>query len=114
MRNLIKLAGLAVLIGASAPASAAVTICLGGGCAAQPGSNVLLNTGTTGTTVTGTLNNAPGTVSLTSAESLSLPAMGAARVRATDGVLTASNQLKARTMAAAWDDHAPFCERDAA
>ncbi len=87
MRNLIKLAGLAVLIGASAPASAAVTICLGGGCAAQPGSNVLLNTGTTGTTVTGTLNNAPGTVSLTSAESLSLPAMGAARVRATDGVL---------------------------
>lgn len=33
---------------------------------------------------------------------------------ATEGVLTAANQLKARSMAAAWDDHAPFCERDAA
>jgi zinc/manganese transport system ATP-binding protein len=33
---------------------------------------------------------------------------------ATEGVLTAANQLKARSMAATWDDHAPFCERDAA
>ncbi len=71
MRNLGKLAAAALLLGASAPASAAVTICLGGGCAAQPGSNVLLNTGDTGTSVQGTLNNAPGTVTLTSTESLS-------------------------------------------
>lgn len=89
MRNLEKLAAAALLIGASAPASAAVTICLGGDCAAQPSSNVLLNTGQTGTTVTGTLNNMAGTVSLTSTESLSLPANGAARVRATDSILNA-------------------------
>lgn len=87
MRNFSKLALAALLIGTSVPASAAVTICLGGGCAAQPGSNVLLNTGDTGTSVQGTLNNAPGTVTLTSTESLSLPASGAARVRATDGIL---------------------------
>lgn len=87
MRNFSKLAVGALLIGTSIPASAAVTICLGGGCAAQPGSNVLLNTGETGTTVTGTLNNMAGTVSLTSTESLSLPANGAARVSATDGIL---------------------------
>jgi hypothetical protein len=87
MRNFSKLAVAALLIGTSVPASAAVTICLGGGCAAQPGSNVLLNTGDTGTSVQGTLNNAPGTVTLTSTESLSLPANGAARVTATDGIL---------------------------
>lgn len=33
---------------------------------------------------------------------------------ATDEVVTGANQLKARAMAAAWDDHAPFCERSAA
>ncbi len=87
MRNLMKLTAAAALIGASVPASAAVTICLGGGCVANPDSNVLLNTGDTGTTVTGTLNNAAGTVSLSSTESLTLPANGAARVTATDGVL---------------------------
>lgn len=87
MRNFGKLAAVALLLGASVPASAAITICLGGGCAAQPGSNVLLNTGQTGTTVAGTLNNMAGTVSLTSTESLTLPANGAARVGATDGVL---------------------------
>lgn len=87
MRNFSKLALAALLVGTSVPASAAVTICLGGGCSAQPSSNVLLNTGDTGTSVQGTLNNAPGTVTLTSTESLSLPANGAARVRATDGTL---------------------------
>jgi hypothetical protein len=87
MRNFSKLAVAALLIGTSVPASAAVTICLGGGCAPQTGTNVLLNTGDTGTSVQGTLNNAPGTVTLTSTESLSLPASGAARVSATDGIL---------------------------
>lgn len=87
MRNFYKLAAAALLVGTSVPASAAITICLGGGCAAQPGSNVLLNTGQSGTTVAGTLNNMAGTVSLTSTESLTLPANGAARVSATDGVL---------------------------
>ena len=87
MRNFSKLAAAALLIGTSVPASAAVTICLGGGCGAQPSSNVLLNTGDTGTSVQGSLNNAPGTVTLTSTESLSLPANGAARVSATDGIL---------------------------
>jgi hypothetical protein len=87
MRNLIKLTAAAALIGASVPASAAVTICLGGGCVANPDSNVLLNSGGTGTTVTGGLNNANGVISLSSTESLTLPANGAARVTATDGVL---------------------------
>jgi hypothetical protein len=83
----MKLAAVAALAGASAPASAAVTICLGGGCSAQPGSNVLLNTGETGPTVTGTLNDAPGTVSFTSTENLTAPANGQARVEAADGIL---------------------------
>ncbi|MBL0915505.1 MAG: hypothetical protein IBJ13_08310, partial [Sphingopyxis sp.] len=74
MRNFGKLAAAALLLGTSVPASAAVTICLGGGCAAQPASNVLLNTGETGPSVTGTLNNMAGTVTLTSTESLTLPA----------------------------------------
>ena len=87
MRNFSKLAVAALLIGTSVPASAAVTICLGGDCTAQPSSNVLLNRGDTGTSVQGSLNNAPGTVTLTSIESLSLPANGAARVTATDGIL---------------------------
>ena len=87
MRNLIKLTAAAALMGASVPASAAVTICLGGGCVPNPDSNVLLNSGDTGTSVTGSLNNAPGMVTLTSTESLSLPASGQARVTATDGVL---------------------------
>lgn len=33
---------------------------------------------------------------------------------ATAEVLTSANQMKARAMAAAWDDHAPFCDRSAA
>src|SRR3546814_13691746 len=60
--------------------SAAVTICLGGGCSAQPGSNVLVNAGVPGPTVSGTLNNAPGTVSFTSTEDLIGLANGQARV----------------------------------
>jgi len=78
--------GAAALLGAASPA-AAVTICLGGGCAAQPNSNVLVDMGVTGTTVTGTLNNAPGIVSFTSIEDLINNANGQARVGAVDGVL---------------------------
>src|SRR3546814_2290083 len=57
MRKMIQLvSAAALLIGISTPASAAVTICLGGGCSAQPGSNVLVNAGVPGPTVSGTLN----------------------------------------------------------
>lgn len=76
-----------VALGAAAPASAAVTICPGGGCAPQPNSNVLMNKDMTGTTVTGTLNNAPGTVSFTSTEALINTAAGQANLEAVDGVL---------------------------
>jgi hypothetical protein len=87
MHTFTKLAAAVALIGASAPASAAVTICLGGGCAAQPGSNVLVTEGIPGLTVTGTLNNAPGTVNFTSTEQLIGLANGQARVGAVDNVL---------------------------
>lgn len=87
MRNLIKLTAAIAMVGASVPASAAVTICLGGGCAAQPGSNVLVTEGVPGFNVTGTLNNAPGTVNFSSTEQLIGLANGQARVGAVDGVL---------------------------
>ena len=88
MRKMIQLvSAAALLIGISTPASAAVTICLGGGCSAQPGSNVLVNAGVPGPTVSGTLNNAPGTVSFTSTEDLIGLANGQARVGAAELVL---------------------------
>jgi len=77
----------ATMAALTAPATAAVTVCSGGGCAAQPNSNVLVNMGETGLTVNGTLNNAPGTVSFTSIESLINNANGQARVGAVDGIL---------------------------
>src|SRR3546814_11662279 len=92
MRKMIQLvSAAALLIGISTPASAAVTICLGGGCSAQPGSNVLVNAGVPGPPVSGTLNNAPGTVSFTSTEDLIGLANGQPRAGAADLVLT--NQL---------------------
>src|SRR3546814_13969538 len=88
MRKMIQLvSAAALLIGISTPASAAVTICLGGGCSAQPDSNVLVNAGVPGPTVSGTLNNAPGPVSFTSTEDLIGLANGPARVGAADLVL---------------------------
>src|SRR3546814_11691603 len=74
-------------MGISTPEWAAVTVCVGGGCSAQPGSNVLVNAGGPGPTVSGTLNNAPGTVSFTSTEDLIGLANGQARVGAADLVL---------------------------
>ncbi|PKP98143.1 MAG: hypothetical protein CVT74_11915 [Alphaproteobacteria bacterium HGW-Alphaproteobacteria-13] len=76
-----------LLIGFSAPASAAVTICLGGGCAAQPNSNIQLAKDVTGEEVTGTLNNAPGTVTFSSTEKLINTSNGQASIAAVDGVL---------------------------
>lgn len=85
MRGFFQLSSAAaLLIGAATPASAAVTICLGGNCSAQPDSNVLVTKGVPGTTVSGTLNNAPGTVSFTSTEALIGLANGQARVGAVD------------------------------
>ena len=87
MRRFTLVIASAAMLGSAAPASAAVTICLGGGCSAQPGSNVLINSGVPGTSVTGTLNNAPGTVTFSSSEQLIGLASGQARVAAVDGVL---------------------------
>jgi PEP-CTERM motif len=71
-----------------APASAATTICLGGGCAGpNPNSNVLLINGASGTTINGLLNNAPGVVTFSSIESLVTKTNGQARIEAADGVL---------------------------
>jgi len=78
-----------VALGIAAPASAAVTVCTGGGCAPQPSSNVQVTGGETGTTVTGTLNNAPGTVEFSSSQTLMTDANGQARVAAENGGLTA-------------------------
>lgn len=72
-------------IGVAAPASAAVTVCSGGGCAPQPHSNVQVTGGQTGSTVSGTLNNAPGTVEFTSAQPLATQGAG---VAAASGGLT--------------------------
>ena len=81
---LFSVAALAA-IGVAAPASAAVTVCSGGGCAPQPHSNVQVTGGQTGSTVSGTLNNAPGTVEFTSAQSLATQGQ---RVAAATGGLT--------------------------
>eukprot|EP01136_Pigoraptor_vietnamica_P020390 Opistho-1_new@435 len=87
MRKIASMAAVAAFLVASGSASAAVTICLGGGCSAQPGSNVLINKGVPGTSVTGTLNNAPATVLFSSPEQLIGLANGQSRVGAVDGVL---------------------------
>ena len=87
MRKISFLIASAALFSAAAPASAAVTICLGGGCSAQPSSQVLMDKGVSGPSVTGTLNNAPETVTFSSPEQLIGLANGQARVGAVDGVL---------------------------
>src|SRR3546814_16467115 len=74
-------------MGISTPEWAAVTVCVGGGCSAQPGSNVLVNAGVPGPTVSGILSNDQGTVSFTSTEDLIGLANGQARVGAADLVL---------------------------
>lgn len=79
-------AGLA-LAGVS-PASAAVTICLGGGCAGgNPLSQVQFTSGQSGTSIDATLNNAPGTVTFSSLETLKTHGNGQASLMALDGVL---------------------------
>ena len=87
MRKIASMAAIAAFLVTSGSASAAVTICPGGGCSAQPGSNVLINKGVPGTSVTGTLNNAPATVLFSSPEQLIGLANGQSRVAAVDGVL---------------------------
>jgi PEP-CTERM motif len=87
MRRAIVILTPLALLGAASSASAAVTICSGGECVPDPISNVLVDGGATGTTVTGTLNNAPGVVSFTSPEQLINQANGQARIRAFDGTL---------------------------
>ena len=89
MRNLLKfaIAASAAMTFAS-PSSAAVTICLGGGCAgSNPTSNVLFKKNTTGTSINATLNKSPGIVTFASSESLSTQASGQASIFASDGVL---------------------------
>jgi len=84
---MLKLMGSLALLSAASTASAAVTICLGAGCAAQPNSNVLVDKDVTGLSVTGSLHNAPGIVTFTSVEQLINVANGQASVEAVDGVL---------------------------
>lgn len=69
-------------------ANAAVTVCQTAGCV-QPNSNVLFSTSTTGTTVTGTLNNSPAIVSFTGREPLTTTmSNGQARITGADNNLT--------------------------
>jgi hypothetical protein len=75
-------------LAAASPAGAAVTICLGGGCAGgNPASNVLFTDNLSGTSINATLNNAPGIVTFSSLETLKTQANGQARIFANDGVL---------------------------
>jgi len=77
-----------VALASVSPASAAVTICLGGGCSGgNPASNVLFTDNLTGTSIDATLNDAPGIVTFSSLEALKTQANGQARIFASDGVL---------------------------
>jgi hypothetical protein len=88
MRNFcVTMTAATALFVVASPASAAITICSGGGCAPQPSSNVLVDMGVTGLSVSGTLNNAPGIVTFSSLEQLINNANGQARIGAVDGVL---------------------------
>jgi len=88
MRTIPALLGAVALLGATSSASAAVTICLGAGCHAQPDSLVNVDKDVTGTTVTGVLQNSPSTMVLfSSSEQLINTANGQANIAAVDGVL---------------------------
>ena len=89
MYKAVKWALLAgVALASATPASAAVTICLGGGCAGgNPASQVQFTDGLVGTSIDATLNNAPGIVNFSSLEALETQANGQARIFAADGTL---------------------------
>jgi hypothetical protein len=71
---------------AGVPAGAQVIFTLGNN--PQPNEeNVLLNTGATGTTISGTTNTTGTTVDFTSTETLTAPSNGQARVEGLDGVV---------------------------
>ena len=75
-------------IGPSVSSDAAVTLCTSPGCV-QPDSNVLFESDTSGSTVVGTLNDAPAVeVLFTGNETLSANASGQARISGEDGALT--------------------------
>lgn len=88
MRKFHALLGALALLTTASSASAAVTICLGSGCNAQPDSQVNVDKDVTGTTVTGVLQNSPSTIVLfSSAEQLINSANGQANIKAVDGVI---------------------------
>jgi hypothetical protein len=74
----------------AAPAAAATQVCAGGGCQANPDSNVLFVDNSQGTSIQATLNNNPALVTFESSESLVTQANGQATLFASDGVLNSS------------------------
>jgi hypothetical protein len=72
----------------SAGSALANIVVVQGGVPQNPGENVLMNTGTTGTTVFGTTNQSGTSISFTGNETLILPSNGQARLEASDGAFT--------------------------
>ena len=85
MKSLVVAAALVAL---SAGAASAEIVIVNGGVPGNPDENVLLNTGATGTTITGTTNQTSSLVTFQGLESLSEPSNGQARIEAVDGAYT--------------------------
>jgi hypothetical protein len=78
----------AALVALSAGTASANIVIVNGGIPGNPDENVLLNTGATGTTVTGTTNQTSSLVTFQGLEALSEPSNGQARIEAVDGAYT--------------------------
>jgi hypothetical protein len=76
------------MLALTAGAASAEIIIVGGSVPGNPAENVLLNTGASGLTITGTTNQTGSLVTFTGLESLTEPSNGQARIEATDGDYT--------------------------
>lgn len=77
-----------VLLALSASAASANIVIVNGGVPGNPPENVLLNSGTSGSTVLGVTNQTATSVTFKGLESLSEPSNGQARIEASDGGYT--------------------------
>ena len=76
---------LAALLAATATAASANVVIVSGGIPGNPAENVLLNSGTSGTTIFGTTNQTSTQVTFQGTEILTEPSNGQARIEAADG-----------------------------
>ena len=82
---MIKSLFVAALFAATATAASANVVIISGGIPGNPAENVLLNGGSSGTTISGTTNQTSSLVTFQGTESLTAPSNGQARIEATDG-----------------------------